>query len=56
MIASTLYIMKDISLVEARMASLVNIVVILATFLLLRYTRIASPILVAICLLLGYFL
>jgi chromate transporter len=56
MIASTLYIMKDISLVEARMASLINILVIVSTFLLLQFTRIASPVLVAACLLLGYFL
>ena len=56
MIASTLYIMKDISLVEAKMASLVNIIVIISTFLLLQFTRIASPFIVAACLLLGCFL
>jgi chromate transporter len=56
MIASTLYIMKDISLVEAKFDSLVNVVVILSTFLLLQTTRIPSPFLVAACLVLGYFL
>ena len=56
MIASTLYIMKDISLVEAKTASVINIVVIIATFLLLQFTRVASPLIVAACLLLGYFL
>lgn len=56
MIASTLYIMKDISLVEAKMASLINIGIIISTFLLLQFTRVASPIIVAACLLLGYFL
>lgn len=55
MIASTLYIMKDISLVEAKMTSVLNVVIILATFLTLKYTRLASPLLVATCLLLGYF-
>ena len=55
MIASTLFIMKDISLVEARMDSLINIAVILSTFLLLQYTRVHSPLIVAACLLLGYF-
>lgn len=55
MIASTLYIMKDISLVEAKMTSLINVTIIVTTFLLLRYTRVASPIIVAACLLLGYF-
>lgn len=53
MIASTFYIMKDISLVEAKMESLINITVIIGTFLLLQFTRIASPILVLACLLLG---
>ena len=55
MIASTLYIMKDISLVEAKMASLINVLVILITFLLLQHTKIASPIIVLGCILLGYF-
>lgn len=56
MIASTLYIMKDISLVEYKLASLINISVILVTFLLLKYTRVYSPVIVAGCILLGYFL
>jgi chromate transporter len=55
MIASTLYIMKDISLVEAKMTSVLNVIIILATFLILKYTRLASPVIVATCLLLGYF-
>jgi len=56
MIASTLYIMKDISLVEATAESLINISIIVATFLLLRFTRIHSPLIVITCLVLGYFL
>lgn len=56
MIASTLFIMKDISLVEVKMASLLNLSIILGTFLVLRFTRLASPFVVAVCLLLGYFL
>jgi chromate transporter len=55
MIASTLFIMKDISLIAARMDSLINIAVILTTFLLLQFTRVHSPLIVAACLLLGYF-
>jgi len=55
MIASTLYIMKDISLVGANANSLINIAVIAATFLLLQFTKIAAPFIVAVCLLLGYF-
>ena len=54
MIASTLYIMKDISLVEVKTTSLVNIAVITGTFLLLQFTKIGSPVIVAACLLLGY--
>jgi len=54
MIASTLYILQDISLVEVKMISLINVVVIAATFLLLRFTRIPSPIIVAACLLVGF--
>lgn len=55
MIASTLYIMKDISLVEAKMTSLLNVGIIISTFLLLQFTKIASPFIVLACLLLGYF-
>jgi chromate transporter len=55
MIGSTFYIMKDISLIEPKTISLLNVVVILGTSLLLNYTRIPSPIIVAACLLLGYF-
>ena len=56
MIAATLYIMKDISLVEIKTISLINIGVIAATFILLRHSRIPSPLLVLSCLLLGYLL
>lgn len=56
MIASTLYIMKDISLMHADMTSFLNLAIIAVTFLLLRFTRIHSPFIVAACLLLGYFL
>ena len=47
--------MKDISLIEAKTISAINIGVILFTFTLLCYTRIPSPVIVAACLLLGYF-
>lgn len=55
MIAATFYIMKDISLVEIKTNTLINILVMSLTFVLLQNTRIASPILVFLCLLLGYF-
>jgi len=54
MIASTFYMMKDISLTEFKTISALNIGVILGTWLTLSYTRIPSPIVVLICLLLGW--
>ena len=56
MIASTLYIMRDISLMHADVTSFVNVMVIVVTFLLLRFTRIPSPFIVSACLAVGYFL
>lgn len=55
MIGSTFYIMKDISLIEVKTISALNILVILSTFLLLCYSKIPAPVIVAACLLLGYF-
>ncbi len=54
MIAATFYIMKDISLVDVKWISLINIGVIAATFVLLYFTKFPSPLIVAVCLLLGY--
>jgi chromate transporter len=56
MLASTFYIMKDISLIDAKGVSAVNVIVIIGTFLLLNFTRIASPFIVLGCLALGAFL
>ena len=54
MVASTLYMMKDISLTEFKTVSILNLGVIISTWLLLAFTRIPSPIIVVICLLLGW--
>ncbi|MEO7393903.1 MAG: chromate transporter [Chitinophagaceae bacterium] len=54
MIASTFYIMKDISFSEFKTVSFINIGVILGTFLLLNFTRISPPFIVIGCLLLGF--
>lgn len=56
LLASTFYIMRDISFIEPKTVSLVNIGVIAGTILLLQFTRILPPFIVMICLLLGYFL
>lgn len=53
-IASTLYIMRDISIIGMNLVNFINIAVIVLSFLLLHFTRVASPIIVAACLLLGY--
>jgi len=55
MIAASLFLMKDISLLEVRMSSLINAVVMSGTFLLMQYTRIPAPLIVGCCLLLGWF-
>jgi len=56
MIASTFYIMKDITFSDIKpISSFISIVAMLGTFLLLNYTRIAAPFIVIACLLLGYF-
>lgn len=55
MIASTFYIMKDISFFgNMQTISLVNIAVFAGTFLLLQFTKLPAPFVVLGCLLLGY--
>jgi chromate transporter len=54
MVASTLYMMKDISLTEFKTVSVLNLAVIISTWLLLSLTRIPSPLIVLVCLLLGW--
>ncbi|HET6768960.1 MAG TPA: chromate transporter [Chitinophagaceae bacterium] len=54
MIASTFYLMKDISLLDVRLGSLINAIVIAGTFTLLQYSKIPPPFIVIGCLLLGY--
>lgn len=54
MIASTAYMMKDISITGFQTLSLLNIGVIIGTWLILSFTRLPSPVIVLICLLLGW--
>jgi chromate transporter len=54
MIAATFYLMKDISLLDVRLGSLINAVVIAGTFTLLQYSKIPPPLIVISCLILGY--
>jgi chromate transporter len=46
--------MKDISFGDMRTVSFVNIAVFLGTFLLLNFTKIAPPLIVLGCLVLGF--
>jgi chromate transporter len=55
MIAATFYLLKDVSIMSFNRISLLNISVILATFLVLNFTRIPAPVVVLFCLLLGWF-
>ncbi len=54
MIASTLYMMKDISLTEFKTVSVLNIGVIIGTWFLLSLKKIPSPYIVLVCLILGW--
>ena len=54
MLAATFYLLKDISILEVNAISITNIFVIVATFLVLQFTKIAPPFIVAACILLGF--
>lgn len=53
MIAATLYMMKDVSLTGLNTISIINLLVIGGTFCMLFFTKLPSPVIVMICLLLG---
>jgi chromate transporter len=56
MFAATLYLLKDVSVVPLNAVSVINIVVIVGTFLLLKFTKLATPFIVLVCLALGWIL
>ncbi len=51
--AAFLYLLKDVSITEFDTLSILNVLVIIATFCLLSFTKLRSPIIVFCCLLLG---
>ena len=53
MMAATLYLLKDISIITLSTTSLINIAVILGTFLILQFSKIPPPLIVLFCLLTG---
>lgn len=54
MFAGSFYMMRDVSLVGFNTINFINIALIAATTLLLLFTRIPAPLIVFICLLLGW--
>ena len=54
MIASALYVSRDIVITELIAVSYINVIVIVSTFLILQFTKIPAPFIPAICLLLGW--
>ncbi|MBC7848650.1 MAG: chromate transporter, partial [Chitinophagaceae bacterium] len=53
MLASVFYMLKDISITEFKTLSFLNVGVIVGTWACLSFTKIPSPWIVVICLLLG---
>ncbi len=56
MTGSTFYIMKDITFFDGSGLGLVNVLVVAGSALALIFTRIPAPVLVILCVALGYFL
>ncbi|MEJ7737761.1 MAG: chromate transporter [Chitinophagaceae bacterium] len=54
MFAATIYMMKDISIINIKTISILNLGVILGTWAMLSFSRIPSPVTVIVCLLLGW--
>jgi chromate transporter len=54
MIAATFYMMRDISIIDIKTVSILNIGVIIGTWALISFTRLPSPVIVFFCLALGW--
>jgi chromate transporter len=54
MIGSSFYMLKDIAITEANVVSFLNITTILGSFLLLQFTKLPAPVVVLLCLILGF--
>ena len=54
MFGSTVYLLKDVSIIPINIVSILNIMVIGGTFCLLLFTKVPAPVIVLICLLLGW--
>ena len=54
MFAATFYMMRDISIVEVKANSILNIIIIAGTWAFISFTKFPSPVIVFICLFLGW--
>ena len=54
MVASTFYMMRDISIIDFKTISFLNLCVIAGTWILLTLTKLPSPVIVLICLTFGW--
>jgi len=52
--AATLYLLKDVSITHFNLVSLINVSVIIGTIITLHFSKIPAPILVLVCLMLGF--
>lgn len=56
MLGSTVYIVKDLAIFDIGSVEITNLLVVLGTSAVLIFTKLPAPVLVFLCLLLGYFL
>ncbi len=54
MVAATFYMMKDISIIDIKTVSIINLTVISGTWFLLSFTSLPAPVIVVACLFLGW--
>ncbi len=54
MFAATFYMMRDISIIEVKANSILNIIIIAGTWAFISFTKFPSPVIVFICLFLGW--
>jgi chromate transporter len=52
--AATLYLLKDMPVAKNDMASIASLLVIIGTFLTLQFTKVATPFVVLVCIILGW--
>lgn len=52
--AAIFYLLKDVPILQVNTVSVLNVLVIASTFLLLQFSKLATPFIVLLCLLLGW--